>query len=115
MILLAGGLVAAGFAGISHGIALLTRQEATMIAVANFIGLPLLFLSSSPDRRELMPGLDAVGGALQPRRLGRDRARASRCCRDTDWGRGRCTLGGLVAFAVATGAFATWAFGAYQR
>ena len=46
VILLASFLTAAGFAGLSHGIALRTRQEATMIAVAQFIGLPLLFFSS---------------------------------------------------------------------
>jgi ABC-2 type transport system permease protein len=37
VILLAAFLVAAGFAGLSHGIALRTRQEASMIAVAQFI------------------------------------------------------------------------------
>ena len=42
-ILLAGGLVSAAFSGISQGVALLTRREATMIAIANFIGLPLMF------------------------------------------------------------------------
>ena len=48
-------LVAAGFSGISNGIALLTRQEATMIATANFIGLPLLFFSSILIAANLIP------------------------------------------------------------
>ena len=56
VIMLAGAFVAAGFAGISTGIALLTRKEATMIAVANFIGLPLLFFSSILIARALIPG-----------------------------------------------------------
>ena len=47
VIVLAAILVNSAFAGISQAIALLTRREATMIAVANFIGLPLLFLSST--------------------------------------------------------------------
>ena len=47
VIILAAILVNSAFAGISQAIALLTRREATMIAVANFIGLPLLFLSTS--------------------------------------------------------------------
>ena len=55
MILLASFLAAAGFAGLSHGIALRTRQEATMIAVAQFIGLPLLFFSSLLIARALIP------------------------------------------------------------
>src|SRR5207302_6789540 len=41
-----GALVAMPFAAISNGIALLVRREATMIASANFVGLPLMFLSS---------------------------------------------------------------------
>ena len=56
VILLASFLVAAGFAGLSHGVALLTRQEASMIAVAQFIGLPLLFFSSLLIARDLIPG-----------------------------------------------------------
>ena len=47
VILAAAGLIGAGFAGFSNGIALLTRREESMIAVANFIGLPLLFFSRS--------------------------------------------------------------------
>ena len=48
-------LVTMPFAGISQGIALLTRREATMIAVANFIGLPLLFVSSTLLAASQMP------------------------------------------------------------
>ena len=47
------------FAGISQAIALLTRREATMIAVANFIGLPLLFLSTTMIARAADARLDA--------------------------------------------------------
>src|SRR5437763_13598165 len=42
VVLLLAALVSMVFAGISHGIALLVRREATMIATANFIGLPLM-------------------------------------------------------------------------
>ena len=52
----AGVLVNRAFAGISPAIALLTRREATMIAVANFSGLPLLFLSTTMIARAQMPG-----------------------------------------------------------
>ena len=36
-----------------------------MIAVANFIGLPLLFLSSDPDRARADAGLDARASLAQ--------------------------------------------------
>ena len=55
VIILAAILVNSAFAGISQAIALLTRREATMIAVANFIGLPLLFLSTTMIARSQMP------------------------------------------------------------
>ncbi len=55
VILLASFLTAAGFAGLSHGVALRTRQEASMIAVAQFIGLPLALLLVAPDRARADP------------------------------------------------------------
>ena len=87
VILLAAFLTAAGFAGLSHGIALRTRQEASMIAVAQFISLPLLFFSSLLIARTLIPdwmqslsllnpvewAVRAARGEAHPRhRLGRD-------------------------------------------
>ena len=44
VVLAAAALVCMAFAGISTAIALLVRREATMIAAANFVGLPLMFL-----------------------------------------------------------------------
>src|SRR5436305_6777886 len=55
VIIVAAILVNSSFAGVSQAIALLTRREATMIAVANFIGLPLLFLSTTMIARPQMP------------------------------------------------------------
>ena len=48
-------LMTARFAGISQGSRCLTRKEATMIAIANFIGLPLFFLSSTLISLKQMP------------------------------------------------------------
>src|SRR5918999_1070401 len=55
VVLGAAALVAASFAGISQGLALLTRREESMIAVANATALPLMFLSSILIAPELMP------------------------------------------------------------
>jgi ABC-2 type transport system permease protein len=107
-------LVAAGFAGISHGVALLTRKEATMIAVANFIGLPLMFLSTILIARAVIPGWMQTGSRFNPVDWG---VRASRgpALPGTDWGDVASHVGLLVAFVLVTGGFATWAFRAYQR
>ncbi len=69
-------LVNSAFAGISQAIALVTRRESTMIAVANFISLPLLFLSSNVPRAVADAALDARRRSLQPRQLGESTQRA---------------------------------------
>ena len=113
-IVLAGAFVAAGFAGISTGIALLTRKEATMIAVANFIGLPLLFFSSILIARSLIPGWMQDFSLVNPVEWA-VRAAREPVLPETAWGEVGLFLALLLAFAIATGLFATWAFRAYQR
>jgi len=66
VIILAAILVNSAFAGISQAIALLTRREATMIAVANFIGLPLLFLSTTMIARPQMPDWMQTAAKFNP-------------------------------------------------
>lgn len=114
VILVASFLVAAGFAGVSHGIALLTRQEASMIAIAQFIGLPLLFLSSLLIARELIPGWMQDLSLLNPVEWA-VRAARGEALPGTGWDEMGAFLALLVGFTVATGAFATWCFRAYQR
>lgn len=114
VIMLAGGLISAGFAGISQGLALLTRREASMIAVANFIGLPLMFFSSMLIARNLIPGWMRDASTLNPVEWAVIAAREP-VLPSTDWGSVGLYLALLVAFAAATTAFATWAFRAYQR
>ncbi len=70
VVLLVAALVATVFAGISQGIALLVRREATMIGLANFIGLPLMFLSSILISNQQMPNWMDFAVAVQPGQLG---------------------------------------------
>jgi ABC-2 type transport system permease protein len=114
VILLGAGLVAAGFSGISNGIALLTRQEATMIALANFIGLPLLFFSSILIATSLIPAWMRALSLVNPVEWS-VRAPREVIIGSTDWSLVALYLVLLAAFTAATGAFATWAFRAYQR
>ena len=113
-IVLAGAFVAAGFAGISTGIALLTRKEATMIAVANFIGLPLLFFSSILIARSLIPGWMQDFSLVNPVEWA-VRAAREPVLPETAWSEVGLFLALLLAFAIATGLFATWALRAYPR
>lgn len=114
IIILAGMLVNSAFAGISQAIALLTRREATMIAVANFIGLPLLFLSTTMMARSNMPHWMQVASRYNPVDWG---VRAARevVLPGTDWGNVGLYLLLLVALTALTAAWATRTFRAYQR
>jgi ABC-2 type transport system permease protein len=114
VILLAGGLISAGFAGISQGLALLTRKEASMIAVANFIGLPLMFFSSMLIARALIPGWMRDASAANPVEWA-VRAAREPVLPGAEWGTIGLYLALLVGFAAATTAFATWCFRAYER
>jgi ABC-2 type transport system permease protein len=114
VILVAGILVNSAFAGLSQAIALLTRREATMIAVANFIGLPLLFLSSTLLAQRQMPHWMRVAARCNPVNWGVEAAR-SVVLPGTDWGSVGAHLGYLVAMSVVTAALATWCFRVYRR
>jgi ABC-2 type transport system permease protein len=114
VILLVAALVAALFAGLSQGIALFARREETMIAVSNFIGLPLLFLSSSLIAEELMPEWMRVASKFNPVEWGVIAARET-VMPETDWSRAGFYLGLLALFTAVTAAFATWSFRAYRR
>ena len=113
-ILLVGFLVAATFSGLSHGIALLTRREATMIAVSNFIGLPLMFLSATLIAEDLMPGWMQWAARFNPVHWGVVAAREP-VETQTDWASVAVYVGLLAVTASAMAAFATWCFRAYRR
>jgi len=114
VILVASGLIGAGFAGFSNGIALLTRREESMIAVANFIGLPLLFFSSILIARTLIPHWMRAASLANPVEWA-VRAARGHVIAGTSWSQIAIYLVLLAAFTVATTAFATMCFGAYRR
>jgi ABC-2 type transport system permease protein len=114
MILTAGALVSAAFSGISQGIALLTRREATMIAVANFIGLPLMFFSSMLIDFDLIPRWMQWAARFNPVQWAVDAAREP-VLPDPHWRLVALSLALLAAFTAVTSAFATRSFRAYQR
>lgn len=114
VVLLAAALIATVFAGISQGIALLVRREATMIGVANFIGLPLMFLSSILISREQMPDWMDFLAKFNPVNWASDAARFA-IVSGGHWSSISMDLGLLLAATAVTTSFATWTFKAYQR
>jgi ABC-2 type transport system permease protein len=110
----ASALLAMAFAGFSHGIALLVRREASMIATANFIGLPLMFISAILLPTKTMPHWIQVASRFNPVNWG---VQASRHAILTGghWGPTGEYLLMLVAATAVTSLFATWCFRSYQR
>ena len=107
-------LLCAVFAGFSHGIALLMRRESSMIAAANFVGMPLMFLSSILVTAALMPGWIRAISRFNPVNWG-TQAMRNAVLAGGDWGATGIYLALLVGVAAATSLFATWCFRAYQR
>jgi ABC-2 type transport system permease protein len=114
VVLAAAALMNSAFAGVSQGLALLTRKEATMIAIANFIGLPLFFLSSTLISLRQMPHWMRVAAKFNPVNWGVVAAREV-VLPATDWGLVGLHLALLAGLTVVTAAFATWTFRVYQR
>ena len=114
VILLVAILVNAAFAGFSQGVALLVRRESTVIALANFLSLPLLFLSSTLLAQQQMPHWMRVLSNFNPVNWGVRAARAV-VLPGTDWPSVGAHLGYLLALSVVTVAFANWTFRVYKR
>lgn len=107
-------LLAAAFAGFSNGLALIFRKPESMIATANMVGLPLMFVSTILVAVSLMPGwMQAVSG-VNPVSWGVHAARNA-----TDYGGAWGVAGEYLVFLLAatavTSLFATWCFRSYQR
>jgi ABC-2 type transport system permease protein len=114
VVLAVGALVAMPFAAISNGIALLVRREATMIATANFVGLPLMFLSSILIQQRVMPHWMSQVSRFNPVNWG------VRAARDAvvvggHWGDVGMYMALLLGLTAVTSLFATWTFRLYQR
>jgi ABC-2 type transport system permease protein len=110
----ASALLATTFAGLSHGIALLVRKEASMIAAANFVGLPLMFISAILIPPSQMPHWIAQLSRFNPVNWGVQAARNA-IGAGGNWGATGGYLLLLVAATAATSLFATWCFRSYQR
>jgi ABC-2 type transport system permease protein len=108
------GLLGAVFASLSNGLAVLTRQRETLIGAVTTITLPLVFLSSALMQESLLPGWIRWLARFNPvdwaAAAGRSATEAN-----ADWGLIASRAGLLVLLLVASAAFATRAFTAYQR
>jgi ABC-2 type transport system permease protein len=114
LMMLAAVLVAVPIGAFSNAIALLLRQEESIIGVNQFLLLPLTFLSSVFMAPALMPGWIRTVSKFNPLTWAVETARAA-VSTSTDWGLVATRLGWLVVLGAVTMWFAVRTFRAYQR
>jgi len=107
-------VLGAGIAALSNGLAIVVRREETLIAVMNFLLLPLTFVSTAFMQADLIPGWIRTVADFNPVNWAVEGGRAA-VAADTDWGLVASRTGLLVAFLAVSTVFATRAFTSYQR
>jgi len=114
VLILVAALLAAAFASLSNGLAVLARQRETLIGAVSLVLLPLTFLSSALMQPSLAPGWIRAIATVNPVNWASDAARSA-AMGSFDWGLVAGRVGLLVALVVLCAGFATRAFGVYQR
>jgi ABC-2 type transport system permease protein len=108
------GLLGAVFASLSNGVAVLTRQRETLIGIVTMVTLPLTFLSSALMQQNLLPGWIRWIARFNPVNWAAEAGRSA-AGTNADWGLIATHTGLLALLLLASAAFATRAFNAYQR
>jgi ABC-2 type transport system permease protein len=114
VLFICGILLAAAFAALSHTLALVIRRQESIIAAANIVLMPLMFLSPILIDKNLMPDWIRSVSRFNPVDWSIDAAREALKA-DTDWNFVLLRIGYLLALTVIGTALATRAFRAYQR
>src|SRR5579872_3576700 len=108
-------LLAVPFAALSNALALLLRQEESVIGVNQFILLPLTFLSSVFIAPSVIPGWINNVSQFNPLNWAVTAARPVLLNANVDWGYVLTRIGWLAALTVVSIWLATLAFKSYQR
>jgi ABC-2 type transport system permease protein len=113
VIVLVAALLGAGMGAVSNGLALLTQRRETLIAVNNFFGMPLIFLSSAFMAVELMPDWIRLIARGNPVNWAVEAARAAMLGQawPAVWSMGAL----LAALVLVACIFATQSFRLYRR
>jgi ABC-2 type transport system permease protein len=114
LLLVIAALLAATFASLSNGVAVLARQREMLIGAVTFVQLPLTFLSAALMQRSLVPEWIRTVSKFNPVNWAVEAGRSA-AMQKTDWGLVASRIGLLIAVMLASAAFAGWAFSKYQR
>jgi ABC-2 type transport system permease protein len=113
VLILLAALLGSALAALSNSLALITRQEESLIGAVTFLVLPMTFLSTALMRGDMLPGWMRTAADLNPVDWAIEAGRSATAA-SPDWGlvAGRAAL--LCALLLACAALATRAFRSYQ-
>jgi ABC-2 type transport system permease protein len=114
VLIVVAALLGAVFSSLSNGVAVLTRQRETLIGIVTMATLPLTFLSSALMQQSLLPDWIRWLARFNPVNWAAEAGRSA-VAANADWSLIASRLGLLTLLLLASAAFATRAFGAYQR
>jgi ABC-2 type transport system permease protein len=114
VLMLSAVLLGAALSALSHGLALIARKEATLIAAVNLFVTPISFLSPSFMQLDLAADWIQRVARFNPVTWAIEASRAALNA-ETDWHFVFIRLGMLLVLVVLCAAFATRAFRSYQR
>lgn len=115
LLILIAALVGFGFGAFSNGLALIIRKEESLIAMMQFLLLPLTFMAAAFIPLDLAPDWIASVAKINPVNWGIEAGRSAAMDASPDWGLIASRVGLLLVFGTLMAAFATRAFRSYQR
>jgi len=113
VLILLAALLGSALAALSNALALVTRQEESLIGAVTFLVLPLTFLSTALVNGALMPGWMRTAADVNPVDWAIEAGRSATAA-SPDWGLIATDVALLVALLAVCGALATRAFRSYQ-
>ena len=113
VLILVAALLGAAFGALSNSLALVTRQEESLIGAVTFLVLPLTFLSTALMSSDLLPGWMRTVAEFNPVEWAIEAGRSA-VSADPDWSLIAGTVALLTALLLACAALATRAFRSYQ-
>jgi ABC-2 type transport system permease protein len=114
VLMVAANLLATAIGSLSYALALVARREESIIAVSNFVLLPLQFLSTGFMAAALIPGWIRNAAAYNPVNWTLAAGRAALLA-SPDWGSVFAHVGYLALLVAGCGVLSTRAFRSYQR
>jgi len=114
LLIFVAALLAAAFASLSNGVAMLARQREALIGAVTFVLLPLTFLSTALMQQSLIPGWIRTVAKFNPVNWAVEAGRSA-AMQHIAWGLVGTRVAMLVGLTLVSATLATLAFTRYQR